>query len=188
MGPEWGTVSRVGLRQEKSKFSPFLAQGLPQGDFNTNRKASHDALWRTGTLLASTYPHLTELQLSRSELAGIKRNGVSDPDALLGHVLRPDDNGLYRLLPRFDIEYEPELKAANVSEDSLQLLKRIVEQKAANLFSISSSKLHPRLAELRRYWSDFCAAMSLTSVGITIGHSNLKRRGLRGYELTTWIN
>jgi hypothetical protein len=138
--------------------------------------------------LASAYPHIAFGDLDRDEVARGLSVDVTNVDALLGHVFVPADAGKLRVLGKFDTEYLPELRRAGIPDEICQRLQKFIAAKAQDGFKQILPNLHPRMNELTEFWKKYGSAFTLTSVGIAIAHSNLRRRGLGEYDLSVWIN
>lgn len=76
----------------------------------------------------------------------------------------------------------------NLSSDTLKKFGKLMEQKANTLIVPALKERYPLVVALETWWNGHPSHFQLTSVGIALAHANLRRRGVKGFDLGVWIN
>ncbi len=141
-------------------------------------------------IYAHKYMHLFAADLPEPHVLALFRHS----DELLGKLMgklfdRTGTEGTLMLLP-IDSEYIPALLARFGADMPLanSVLSYLREHTTSHLQRTRLSDIHPDLDLLNALWTPYGSSYTLTSVGIALGHANMRRRGIVDYELSTWIN
>jgi hypothetical protein len=115
-------------------------------------------------------------------------NGVTIPSSLIMPCL--NDNNLLQIGALYDKRIEDLLEGSNVGIELLNDIKQLQNSKIMQPQEIKNVliDLHPTFKELFDTWDNsHLKVMTLTSVGIAIGHANLRRKISDHYDLNIWI-
>ena len=112
-------------------------------------------------------------------------------DRLIGsssYFKRLNDSQL-AITPLLDLESEKLFAAIGLDTAAHKRFRELIQQKAQALRIMECLKpFYLRLEQLEEWWQTHPSMFQLTSVGIAIAHANLRRRGIGGFDLRTWIN
>lgn len=138
-------------------------------------------------MFCDNYPHLWCTKLKKKEVQHEMEESLTATLEQIGAIKPVDDD--YEIVPAFDINFKPIVEAGDITDEQVEkwlTYLRKVALKDAKTRPLAS--LVPGAARLFEYWESTQAThFSLTSVGIAIAHANLARRGVKGMNLSIWI-
>lgn len=145
-----------------------------------------------GTALGQNYPHCFLGSVAESDVIAAVGNSMGEQvlkQLLKCRFFTRTETTALRLSHLFDTEAEMLCASVGVGSDVMEKIWGMLRAKVKGVDVLKDLRgAYEQTPVLEKWWAEFPTHFQLTSVGIAIAHANLRRKGLKGFNLAIWIN